>query len=126
MPTRLFDQTIGFLQRSLDIRTFRHKVLSDNIANADTPLHRPKDIPFQRILERSFIQPSKLYPQKTNTNHLSGEVGTPFEVEISGEEVSVDREMARLAENNLMYDAGVQALIKKLEAIRITLVEGGR
>jgi flagellar basal-body rod protein FlgB len=78
------------------------------------------------MLERSFLQPSKLNPQKTNPNHLSGEIGPPFEVEISGEEVSIDREMARLAENNLMYDAGVQTLIKKLEAIRITLVEGGR
>lgn len=126
MPTGLFDQTIGFLQRSLDIRTFRHKVLSDNIANAATPLHRPKDIPFQRMLERSLIQSSNLDPQKTKRDHLSGKEGNPFEVEISGEEVSIDREMARLAENNLMYQAGVQTLIKKLEAIRITLMEAGR
>ncbi len=126
MPIRLFDQTIGFLQKSLDIRTFRHKVLSDNIANVATPLYRPKDIPFQKMLERSFIQGSNLDSPKTEKGHLYGAGEFPLELDISGEEVNVDREMARLTENNLMYQAGVQALVKKLEAIRLTLVEGGR
>ena len=126
MPIGLFDQTIEFLRRSLDIRTFRHKVLSDNIANSATPLYRPKDIPFRKMLERSFLQASNLDPTRSQTGHLPGNGGTPFEVEISGQEVSIDQEMSKLAENNLMYQAGIQALTKKLDAIRVTLTEVGR
>jgi flagellar basal-body rod protein FlgB len=49
---KLLDQTMGLLSRSLDVRTSRHKILSSNIANAETNNFTPKDLPFQKILER--------------------------------------------------------------------------
>ena len=44
--------------------------------------------------------------------------------EPEGEGVSIDQEMAKLAENNLMFQAGVQSLVKKIEALKMTISEG--
>jgi flagellar basal-body rod protein FlgB len=51
--------------------------------------------------------------------HVSEERGTPNNVDI-------DHEMAKLAENNLQYQAAVQALIKGFDMIRTAVTEGGK
>ncbi len=40
------------------------------------------------------------------------------------EEAQIEKEMAKLATNNLMFQAEVQALLKKLEALKLTISEG--
>jgi flagellar basal-body rod protein FlgB len=122
----LFDQTIGILARSLDLRTSGHKALSSNIANAETPNYRSKSIPFQKILESSIDRTSTISLVQTHAAHFAAEFETPVEMESSTEGVNIDQEMAKLAENNLMFQAGVQALVKKLEALKTTITEGGR
>jgi len=47
-------------------------------------------------------------------------------MESSTDPVNIDQEMAKLAENNLMFQAGVQALLKKLEALQTAITEGGK
>lgn len=121
--SKLFDQTIGVLERSLDIRTPRHRVLSSNIANSETPDYEAKDIPFQRILERSMNQYSILPLKKTHPEHLPEEMITDIEVETVPGGVNIDEEMAKLAENNLRFHAEVQALLKKFEALKFTISE---
>jgi flagellar basal-body rod protein FlgB len=124
MNRGLFDRTIGFIERSLDLRTSRHRVLSTNIANADTPDYTAKEIPFEKMLEHSLSGASTLDVLKTHPGHLSEPVGREIAVESAGGEVNIDHEMAKLSENNLMFHAGVQTLIKKLEALRFTISEG--
>jgi flagellar basal-body rod protein FlgB len=126
MDTKLFDRTIDLIQRSLDLRTSRHQVLSHNIANSSTPDYSPKEIPFQKILERSSDQSSMVRLITTHAGHLSGGIESSVQTETLAREVSLDEEMAKLAENNLRFQAGVQALVKKLEALKITLIEGGK
>ena len=123
---KLFDRTLDLLQRSLDLRTSRHRILSYNIANSATPNYTPRDIPFQKVLEQSFGQSSLVHLVRTHPGHLSGGGESGVDIETSDHEVSLDEEMAKLAENNLRFQAGVQALVKKFEAMRITLIEGGK
>jgi flagellar basal-body rod protein FlgB len=122
----LFDRTIGILARSLDLRTSGHKALSTNIANAETPNYRSKDIPFQKVLESSIDHTSIISLAQTHPAHFAGVFETPVEVESSTDGVNIDQEMAKLAENNLMFQAGVQALVNKLEALKTTITEGGK
>ena len=124
MNRGLFDRTIGFIERSLDLRTSRHRLLSTNIANVDTPDYTRKEIPFQKVLEQTIGDASTLQVCKTHPDHLSEALGTEVAVESAEGEVSIDQEMAKLAENNVMFHAGVQTLIKKLEALRLTISEG--
>ena len=127
---KLFDQTMGTLNRSLDVRTARHRVLSSNVANAETPNYAPKDLPFQKILERSVEGSSAIPLRKTHPRHfpepvsLTSDWTGEVESQPGGEGVNIDQEMAKLAENNLMFQAGVQALVKKIEALKMTISEG--
>jgi len=125
---KLFDKTMGLAQRSLDIRSARHKVLSGNIANVETPDYLSKDLPFQKVLERSLDGPSVLPLKRTHSRHLPvhEEEGTDFSREIeaaSAPGVDVDQQMAKLAENNLMFQASVQTLIKKFEGLKVSVTE---
>ena len=117
---------MGLLVRSLDLRTSGHKALSSNIANAETPNYRSKSIPFQKILERSIDPSPSVNLVRTHPDHLSGGFEFAMEMESSEGEVDIDQEMAKLAENNLMFQTGVQALVKKLEALKTTIIEGGK
>lgn len=122
----LFDRTVHFLERSLDLSTLRHKAISNNIANAETTNYPSKDIPFQEILRRSIDRGQTIRLIKTDPHHLSD----PIEKEVLTEnfhgEVNIDQEMAKLAQNHLMFQAEVQALMKKLEALKVTIMEGGK
>jgi len=124
---KLFDSTMGLVQRALDIRGARHQVLSGNIANVETPDFVAKDLPFQKVLEGSMGGPSLLPLNKTHQQHLPAhEERVDFSRELetaSAPGVDVDQQMARLAENNLMFQAGIQALIKKFEALKISVTD---
>ena len=49
----------------------------------------------------------------------SRERGTPNNVDL-------DEQMSKLAENNLQYQASIQMLIKKFEILKNAIIEGGR
>jgi flagellar basal body rod protein FlgB len=40
--------------------------------------------------------------------------------------VDIDKEMTKLAENNLMYRTGVEVLLRKLAALKHAIIEGGK
>ncbi len=121
---KLFNRTTEVLQRSMDIRTTRNRVLSSNIANSETPGFVSKDVPFEKILERSIQNQSLIGLKKTHPQHFPGGLNTEIELESGLEAVNIDKEMAKLAENNLMFQAGVQSLMKKFEALKVTITEG--
>ena len=43
---KIFDSTLGVLERALDARLLRHNVLAGNLANSDTPGFVPRDVDF--------------------------------------------------------------------------------
>lgn len=124
--SKLFDQTLHLIQKSLDLRTLRHRVLSDNVAHSEVPNYPSKDIPFEKILERSSTKTSSIYLKTTHPGHLSLGLEDEVRVEPVTEGINLDQEMAKLAENNLMFQAGVQVLIKKLEGLKFAISEGGK
>jgi len=123
---KLFDQTFGFIGRSLDIRTLNNKVLSSNIANAETPDYHAKELPFQKVLEESMEGSLNIGLKRTHPRHLPEVLEEDPRVESTKEAVDIDREMAKLAENNIMFQAGVQTLVKKFEALKFTIIDTGR
>lgn len=122
---KIFDRTYDLLQRSMDIRTSRQRVLSSNIANSETPDFAPRDIPFEKIMERTIALQSEIGLKRTHEKHLPGGFPSAIDIEKSGETVNIDQEMAKLAENNLRFQADVQALIRKLEGLKYA-IEGGK
>lgn len=127
----MFDQTIQFLNRSLDVWARRHQLISSNVANADTPDYHAKDLPFKKILERSIHGADALKIMRTHPKHLpnpkdrflSSDFHEEVETDPSSAGIQIEKEMAKLTENHLMFQSSVQALIKKMEAIKFAISE---
>lgn len=123
----LFGKTVDLLSAVLDFRSERHKVITSNIANIDTPNYRPRDIVFREELKEMFETGKEVCPTGDGgKGHLSGkEVAKEdgYEMLETGETVDLDGEMAKLAENNLMYNLAVELLARKFKGLDTVLRE---
>lgn len=111
------DNTIKILEKMLDVAAFRQKVLASNIANADTPGYKAKDISFQKELDRA-IEGSKGH------DHEVYETVTTMPNR-DGNTVNLDVEMAKVAENTLIYNAATQLMTMKVRMLK-DVIKGGR
>ena len=84
--------------------TARQAVVAENVANANTPTYRAKDVtPFSEVLETTALQMSG-----TSANHLVASAGRdfgvdetkqkPWDVTHSGNSVSLEQEMLKAGE----------------------------
>ncbi|MDD0852643.1 flagellar basal body rod protein FlgB [Halobacteriovorax sp. GB3] len=120
------DKTLQALATSLNFRQMRQEIISSNIANAETPGYKAKRLEFEEALARALDVDGNLSMLTSDEKHH--DVGSggfdnlqPEVVEDSngivsedGNTVDRDAEMAKMAENKIMYDASVQLLNKKL------------
>jgi flagellar basal-body rod protein FlgB len=119
---------INPLHAALDYHLERHTVLSSNIAHVDTPGYRPSDL--ARVEEAGFGSVLGVAMAKTAEGHLQAAGGgtAPLEGRIfqdvsagagdDGNYVSLDREAAKVAANQLRYDtvsAIVSAELRQLQ-----------
>lgn len=118
------DGAMRLLEKSLAWQTTNQEIMAGNIANLDTPGYTRKDLDFQNVLER-YTQGYLLEVNLTTTEpgHLPGADPGAAVVQDTWEQVDLDREMVRMAENQITYNASVQMLIKKLEHLR-TVIQG--
>ncbi|MGE5559963.1 MAG: flagellar basal body rod protein FlgB [Chloroflexota bacterium] len=123
MPSGLFSgDTWWILERSLDASSLRHRVIANNIANADTPQFKASTVEFEAELRRAlegasprgvFPFPRKIaYPATPNPVDVAPLV-VPRRNTVArndGNNVDIDYEMTALAENDLFYQAIARAL----------------
>jgi flagellar basal-body rod protein FlgB len=130
-----FDPTIGALNTSLNLREMNQNIISGNIANADTPNYKAKTMEFEGALRDALHVGNNLTPDASDPEHIVHRATDPIEPEIyddpNGVESldgnTVDRagEMAKLSENQLLYDASVEMLKRKLGMLKYGITEGG-
>jgi flagellar basal-body rod protein FlgB len=131
MSLRVFDQTLGLLERLLDARGARHQAIVANLANQDTPGYRAVDVSFQETLNTA--SGSSLATATTHAAHLSTEepsagvathTSSGRSNRLDGNTVNVEHEMAKLAENTLLYQAGTELLSAKFRILKNAIREG--
>ncbi len=108
----------------------RQKVLAENVANADTPGFRPRDLkPFDIMLAMQRGDASA-GPAQTQAGHIgNGRGGSGpgnrraqvFESTPSGNAVNLEDEMLRLAQNNSDYQMATTLYSKSLAYLRLAL-----
>ena len=128
----LFNQTISLLEKSLDIRSEKNRIISANIANQDTPGYRAKELNFKESLNAASGV-SSLQLSRTSASHLGGITGgspeaVPKEIpggskRLDGNTVDSEMEMAKLAENQINYNASVQFISDKFRMINYAITE---
>ena len=118
-------KTLKALVASLKFREMRQEILSSNVANADTPGYKAKRIDFEAALARALDVDGKMQMNTTDSRHfdvgnggfgnLKPEVYDDPNGVVSDDGNTVDRdtELAKMAENKILYDAAVQLINKK-------------
>jgi flagellar basal-body rod protein FlgB len=115
-----FDPTMGALNTSMNLRLINQNVISSNIANADTPGYKSQKMEFEGALRDALGVGHSMAPVETNAKHIahhptdaaSPEIfDDPNGVEsLDGNTVDRSAEMAKMAENQLLYDASAEML----------------
>ena len=133
MPiNQIFGKTFNTLEKSLNILSKRQTLINSNIANLDTPRYQPREINFREALDKAMnnktIGMFQTHPWHFNSrDEYVGDVYIDTDHTSNGINcVDIDKEMTKLAENNLMYKTGVEALLRKLAALKHAIIEGGK
>jgi len=117
------DDLMDILKNSLTWGSRRHEVIAGNVANLDTPHYTAKDLDFNNILTSYLNGSPQIHLTSTHPRHIPGNRQHFGFIQDTGKEVDIDREMVAMAENQLSFQASVQMLSKKLDALR-TVIEG--
>lgn len=121
------DESLRFHQTALSLRSARQELLASNIANADTPGYKARDINFAAALQNAVAGSSvKLPMANSSVMHLEGNTGgsvmgapvqfrRPDQPSADGNTVNMDVERAQFADNALRYEASVKFTSDKLK-----------
>ena len=101
------------LERYMDLLSARQKVVASNIANADTPGFKTKDIDFQSEFQSAIRA----------VNPMPLEVGG-LQVKNDGNNVNIDRESRLLAENDIRFNLASNLMRSEIQAIRAAIQSG--
>ncbi|MCZ6482323.1 MAG: flagellar basal body rod protein FlgB [Alphaproteobacteria bacterium] len=112
----------------------RQQVLANNVANADTPGYRARDLKalsFKKVLGG---EGAKLGMAATNAAHLAGQSRKPaanavektdsHEIVISGNSVSLEEEMMKVGKTMMDYQLTINLYRKHLSMIKTALGRG--
>jgi flagellar basal-body rod protein FlgB len=121
-----FNSALGIHQDALVLRARRAEVLANNIANADTPNYKARDLDFRAVLEGETAG-SSLSLQRTHAGHQAAFLAPdaaadllyriPQQPSVDGNTVEVQQEMARYTDNALRYQASFQFLNSKFQGL---------
>jgi len=124
------------LEATLIAREKIQGVLSSNIANAETPNFRADHRSFANFLAEqqgisrtgTVVTTNRMHFSDINTDlHLSQSLFNQDSVKkMDGNNVDVQEEMARMSENQLMYELSMQLIKGKLGGLLNAIKEGNR
>ncbi|MEG0861796.1 MAG: flagellar basal body rod protein FlgB [Pseudomonas sp.] len=124
-----FDKALGIHEKALGFRAQRAEVLANNIANADTPNYKARDMDFASVLAAQAEKTSKGHfsLDRTNSRHIEAEglsVGdeslqyrTPMQPSIDQNTVDAQLEQSSYAENAVGFQASFTLLNSKFKGL---------
>ena len=119
------DKALGISPQVVALRAQRMNLLSSNIANADTPGYKARDIDFAAAMRQAEVSQGRI--ERTHSAHiaLSGSIEqpdalyrVPAEVSPDGNSVDPTTEHQAFMENALRYQASLQLLDSRIKGIK--------
>ncbi len=125
----------GISGEALLVRKERMAVLANNIANADTPNFKARDIDWRRAIaaahEGSKSGEFNINLKKTNAMHITGSANLntsqflkyriPTQPSLDGNTVETHIEKAKFMENAMQYQFSLERINSRISGIRSTL-----
>lgn len=121
----------------MDWAAQRQKVLSQNVANADTPNYRPKDVKelnFKDVLRHTGVAPVPV--ARTNPNHLKGTIPEQdhfralgerktFEESPDGNQVVIEEQMQKVGDTRAEYNTAVTLIQAHMKMLSMAVKGNG-
>lgn len=108
---------INVLNKAADAANTRNEIITNNLANVDTPNYKRKDVSFENYLEQALLGGNPLEERVAEVNtHLADFGGliytdsSSLSYRLDGNNVDVDTEEAMLAENQIRYNTLVSLI----------------
>ncbi|CAM5190667.1 Flagellar basal body rod protein FlgB OS=Castellaniella defragrans OX=75697 GN=HNR28_000425 PE=3 SV=1 [Castellaniella defragrans] len=122
-----------FYQKALALRQQRQDILATNIANADTPNYKARDMDFSATLRQAVGEGggSLRLPDTsltlTSARHIPAQAHTtvpgqelyrvPLQPSLDGNTVSMDVERVQFADNTMRYQSDLQVLNQRIKTM---------
>jgi len=122
-----FDKALGVHQYTLGVRSQRAEVLSSNIANADTPNYKSRDVDFAKAMNSAQSRQSGLAMAKSDAKHFDlaalsqQHVGyrVPNQPDTGdGNTVDIQQEQSAFMQNALEYQMSLGFLDSKFSGMK--------
>lgn len=121
-----FNNSLGIHDNALLVRSERSSVLANNLANADTPGFKARDIDFKAILRGEVEKMESLKMEETNSRHIPGRQHEgweklyrhPLQPSIDGNTVEENVENKEFTENAMSYNSSFEFLNRKFTGLR--------
>ena len=127
------DQELSFSRTALNLRAYRQELLASNIANADTPNYKARDIDFKSALSNSLAGKATgaLGLATTSASHLAGAGGdtvsanvlyrSEYQGAVDGNTVNMDIERSAFAENSVHVEALLTFVREQIKDMNLAL-----
>lgn len=119
---------INILDKAADASNLRNELISNNIANVNTPNYKRKDINFESMLQAELAGEKSLYKAVASANKdltiLDPQVYTDnasLSYRLDGNNVDISTEEAYLAENQIKYQALVDLMSQEFSRYKSVL-----
>jgi flagellar basal-body rod protein FlgB len=123
-----FNQAFAGHDKMLEFRSARASVLANNIANADTPNYKARDITFGSMFDEAK---NKLRLASDDDQHIQGSSAAdddsglfyrnPSQPSLDGNTVDMQREQAEYAQNSMRFDTSFMFLDRKISGLKKAL-----
>lgn len=110
---------ISLLSRALELTSQRQTLVSQNIANVDTPGYRTRDLDFGRELQRALTVNDEPAAAPV-VREVPGLMDRP-----DGNNVNIDREGLLMAQNQLQFQTEVALLRSEFGRLQMAINGGG-
>lgn len=130
------DSYLGIHASALKLRSQRTELLASNLANADTPNFKARDLDFKQALAQAGGADAPVRVTTTSAAHIAGNnalngasTGTelkyrvPLAPSLDGNTVDVQLEQAAFAENSVRYQATLSFISSKFRGL-LTAITG--
>lgn len=122
MPSNI-DRVFGVHAEALQLRSQRGEMLASNLANADTPDYKARDLDFRAALESAQAAKSLKTTSAGHISHASAGGGVhtlyrvPGQPSLDGNTVDTQMEQSQFAENSVRYQATLRILGGKISGL---------
>ncbi len=103
------------LIRLLDVASLRHRLISQNLANVNTPGYRQLEVSFEDAFAKALSKKGDSSAVRITPRIVEGHDNP---VRQDGNTVDLDREVGSLNKNSVMYGTTIQMLMSRINMMR--------